>query len=191
MTQIKMAMDPYFFGYGSLVNRWTHDYPDARPARAQGWRRVWRHITNHRGAVLTAVPDPGTTIEGLVAAVPGADWQALDTREAGYDRVDAAEQIAHDLSPTTRVAIYTIPATKHPAAPGPQPVLLSYLDVVIQGYLREFGEEGALRFFDTTDNWGPVRDDRVEPLYPRHQRLTADERAFVDDQLSSRGIERL
>ena len=26
-------------------------------------------------------------------------------------------------------------------------VLLSYIDVVVQGYLREFGEDGVARFF--------------------------------------------
>ena len=32
-------MHPRFFGYGSLVNRDTHDYPNAVRATLSGWRR--------------------------------------------------------------------------------------------------------------------------------------------------------
>ncbi len=32
--------DPYFFGYSSLVNLATHDFPDPRPATLRGWRRA-------------------------------------------------------------------------------------------------------------------------------------------------------
>jgi len=62
---------------------------------------------------------------------------------------------------------------------------MSYLDVVIQGYLRAFGQDGALRFFETTDGWGsPILNDRAAPRYPRHQALRPDETAFVDEQLA-------
>ena len=178
---------PYFFGYGSLVNRATHAYPGAAPATARGWRRLWRHTRGRQSAILTAVPDPDSRIEGLVAAVPGADWTALDLREAAYDRVDASLHVLHELGPV-EVAIYTIPHDKHPPADRPAPILLSYLDVVVQGYLQVFGEDGARRFFDTTDGWeGAVLDDRAAPVYPRHQRLDPGERAFVDAQLAARG----
>lgn len=183
--------DPWFFGYGSLVNRATHAYPDARPATAIGWRRVWRHIADRPHAVLTAVPDPDSRIEGLIATVPDADWQALDAREAAYDRVDAAGDVDHGLGDDIALAIYWIPKDKHPGAEEPRPVLLSYLDVVIQGYLREYDVAAARRFFATTDGWGPVRDDRAAPVYPRHQTLTEDERGFVDAELKLRGIHRL
>lgn len=63
--------DAFFFGYGSLVNRATHDYGQARPASLPGWRRAWRHTALRPVAFLTAEPDPASTIEGLIAAVPG------------------------------------------------------------------------------------------------------------------------
>ncbi|MDF1855976.1 gamma-glutamylcyclotransferase family protein [Pseudooceanicola sp.] len=192
MTQIKSGgMDPFFFGYGSLVNRATHDYPEAQPARARGWRRTWRHIAGRRAAVLAAIPDPDSVIDGLIAAVPAADWQALDRREEAYDRVEAAGQIDHAMGPDTQVAIYTIPVAKHPPAPQKQPVLLSYLDVVIAGYLREFDADAALRFFDTTDGWGTVLDDRADPIYPRHQRLSRSDHDFVDQALVRHGVPRV
>ncbi|NIZ10460.1 gamma-glutamylcyclotransferase family protein [Pseudooceanicola sp. HF7] len=177
------ATDPHFFGYGSLVNRRTHVYGGARPAVAEGWRRVWRHTALRPFAILTAVPAPGTRIEGLVAAVPGADWAALDEREFAYDRVLTAD-VSHDLAPPPEVAIYTIPEDKHPPAPEPTAILLSYLDVVVQGYLREFGEAGVARFFETTDGWeAPVLQDRADPAYPRAQPLTPQELALVDHWL--------
>jgi hypothetical protein len=70
----------------------------------------------------------------------------------------------------------------------PAPILMSYLDVVVQGYLREFGQAGAEDFFATTDGWDiPVLDDRAAPRYPRHQALTGDERALVDALLREVG----
>ena len=185
-----MQNNPYFFGYGSLVNRTTHDYVDIRPATAQGWRRLWRHTALRPFAILTAVPAPGTEIEGLIAAVPGADWQALDDREFAYDRVAHGGAVLHDLSHPAEIAIYTIPEDKHPRAEDLHPIQLSYLDVVVQGYLREFGEDGAERFFATTEGWdSPVLDDRAAPLYPRHRELAADEQAFVDAMLARLGSE--
>ncbi|WP_226779125.1 gamma-glutamylcyclotransferase family protein [Oceaniglobus trochenteri] len=175
-------IDPMFFGYGSLVNRATHAYPDLRPARLAGWRRVWRHTDISETAFLTAVPHADTTIDGVLARVPGGDWAALDLRETGYERVavriDAAD-----------AAVYSIAEGRHGAPETPRHILLSYLDAVIQGFLREFGAEGVARFFATTDGWdAPVLDDRGAPRYPRHQTLNDDERALVDRGLAGVGV---
>ncbi|KAF0676670.1 gamma-glutamylcyclotransferase family protein [Profundibacterium mesophilum] len=182
---------PFFFGYGSLVNRRTHGHSAAITARLDGWRRVWRHTDLRPVAYLTAVPSPGSSIEGLIAAVPGADWRALDHRERAYDRVPVT-QIAHGAGQPLAVELYTIPPGKHRAPDRTHPVLLSYLDVVVQGYLAEFGPEGAARFFRSTDGWdAPILDDRAQPLYPRAQTLSAAERAFVDDWLDRLAVRRM
>ena len=171
----------YFFGYGSLVNRATHAYAEAHPARIPGWRRVWRHTAHHPYAFLTAVPAPGTSIDGLIAGVPGGDWEALDEREAGYDRL-LAEAVDHPVERAIDIQIYSIPPTKHAAPEAARPILLSYLDVVVQGYLTEFGADGVEAFFATTDGWdAPLLDDRNAPRYPRAQALTPEETALVDD----------
>ena len=177
-------MTPYFFGYGSLVNRATHDYPDAHPARLQGWRRAWVRTRRRDVVFLTVIPDPDTTIEGLIAAVPGADWAALDLREAGYTRQPSAQSILHPLAPPPDIAHYTIPPQEQ--CPDDNHVILrSYLDVVVQGYLREFGEDGVARFFETTSGWHtPIRDDRAAPVYPRHQPLGTHETELVDHHLA-------
>ncbi|SLN21109.1 hypothetical protein ROA7450_00745 [Roseovarius albus] len=179
----------YFFGYGSLVNRSTHDFAPAHPARLQGWRRVWRHTTLRPVAYLTVHPAPGAEIEGLIAPVPGADWAALDERERAYDRISATEQTEHALQPTPNIAVYAISEIKHDKPATQTSVLLSYLDVVVQGYLNEFGKSGVSRFFETTDGWdAPIINDRSDPIYPRHQNLSPYERALVDEHLRSRGL---
>ncbi len=195
---------PYFFGYGSLVNRRTHDYSDAHRGAVHGWRRAWRHTPDRDVAFLTAVPCPHSQIEGLIAGVPGADWRALDEREFAYDRLPVTEAVRHAAgsalaraaetagglqdaaaAPALDIAIYAIPEGRHLPPETAHPILLSYLDVVLQGYLEEFGEDGARRFIETTDGWdAPLLDDRAAPRYPRHQRLSRDELAFVDELIA-------
>ena len=169
-----------FFGYGSLVNRATQDYPGVKRATVSGWRRAWRHTGARKVAFLTAVPCPNTRIDGLLAEVPGGDWAALDAREWAYIRAPA--------EPGRGAQIYHIPADLHTAPSQTHPILLSYLDVVVQGYLNEFGETGVARFFATTDGWeAPIINDRTAPQYPRAQQLSPDETALVDAMLSDVG----
>jgi len=182
-------MTPYFFGYGSLVNRNTHAYPDARPARLDGWRRQWVRTEGRDIVYLSVVQNPATRIDGLIAAVPGADWAALDQREYSYERHASGGAVVHDLVPAPDIAHYAIPE-EIAVNDGDHVILLSYLDVVVQGFLREFGTDGAERFFDTTDGWEtPILDDRTAPIYPRHQTLTAEETAVVDGHMKRLSVQ--
>lgn len=177
-------MSAYFFGYGSLVNRRTHHYSDAHTARLQGWRRAWVCTPARDGAFLSVMPDTSCTIDGLIAAVPHADWTALDAREAGYTRQLSNGAVTHPLDPGVRIAHYAVPA-ENTRARGDHVIVLSYLDVVVQGFLEAFGAQGVARFFDTTDNWDiPILNDRAAPRYPRHQQLTPAETALVDHHLT-------
>jgi hypothetical protein len=172
---------PYFFGYGSLVNTRTHDYRRARPARLRGWRRAWVHTDLRPVAFLSAVPCEHSAIDGLIAEVPGADWAALDEREFAYDRLPAQGAVDHDLPTQTDIAVYAVPAHSQQAASHRHPILLSYLDVVVQGYHQVFGREGVADFVTTTDGWdAPILNDRAAPQYPRHQALSPQETALVD-----------
>lgn len=185
--------DPFFFGYGSLVNRATHDYPRALPARVRGWRRVWRHTWLRDLAFLSVHPVDGAEIDGLVAAVPGADWAALDARERAYDRVPVCPgMVAHGHPERLDIQLYrTSPRHESPHGAG-HPVLLSYIDTVAQGFWDVFGRAGAEAFFATTDGWDiRVIDDRAAPLYPRATALTVPQRGAVDDQLDRLGVRRL
>ncbi|WP_371168404.1 gamma-glutamylcyclotransferase family protein [Aliiroseovarius sp. 2305UL8-7] len=176
--------DPYFFGYGSLVNRRTHAYENAQPARVNGWRRAWRRSPSRDICYLTAVPDRDDYIEGLIASVPGSDWVALDERERAYARVPLGRELRHNAGDLD-VAIYAIAQGEHHSPTDQNPVLLSYIDVVVQGYLTEFGLDGAVHFFETTEGWhAPIIDDRAAPIYPRAQVLTDEELSVVDEGLS-------
>ena len=69
------------------------------------------------------------------------------------------------------------------------PVLLSYVDTVIAGFLNRFGENGPQHFVDTTLDWHvPVLNDRRDPRYSRAVRPTCDERARVDALMASLGV---
>lgn len=176
--------DPFFFGYGSLVNRRTHDFPDTHAARVTGWRRAWRHTPLRALSFLTVVPAADDFVEGLIAAVPGADWAALDERERAYDRHDVSHRVRHVAGRDLEVAIYAIPEGFHRAPTEDNPVLLSYIDTVVQGFLTEFGPAGVAHFFETTEGWDvPILNDRAAPVYARAQPTTARERDIVDDSL--------
>jgi hypothetical protein len=133
------------------------------------------------------IPDAATTIDGLIADVPHGDWAALDAREHGYSRIASGAAVVHPRDPAPQISHYSVPretwlngAENH--------ILLSYLDVVVQGYLREYGAGGVADFFATTDRWDtPVLDDRSAPLYPRAQALTRQETALVNQHLALRG----
>ncbi|MCV6823544.1 MULTISPECIES: gamma-glutamylcyclotransferase family protein [Halocynthiibacter] len=172
--------NPFFFGYGSLVNQSTHTYTNAHRAHVTGWRRTWRFTPHHPVSLLTAIRCDESSIDGLIAEVPGADWAALDERESGYNR-HVTDAVRHPLAFTPEIAIYAVPEQEPFDADEGPGILLSYLDVVVQGYLREFGEEGVADFFATTDGWDiPILNDRLAPKYPRAQELSPSETALVD-----------
>ena len=196
MTEIRAAETPDaasrveppsgVFGYGSLMNAATHEYVGLAPARLAGWRRRWTHAATRPAAFLTAEPAPGFAIEGAVARVPAVAWAALDAREAAYDRHEVGPAIAEA---TGRIVVYAVPPDRR-GPPSPRhPVLLSYLEVVIQGAMALHGEGGAAAFFDTTGGWGVVLDDRAAPRYLRAQAISAAERAAVDEGLARLGVE--
>ncbi len=166
--------DPFFFGYGSLVNRKTHEYENCQTATISGWKRAWVRVPQRSLCILTAVPNKGGELSGLIASVPNADWAALDKREILYNRGTA-------LIAAKPVAIYEIPLENRGVPTDENPILLSYLDVVVQGYLHEFGETGVQAFFETTENWhAPILNDRADPVYPRAQKLSKTETELVD-----------
>ena len=173
----------YIYGYGSLVNRGTHDY-DAHPARLQGWRRVWRHTIARPVAFLSAEPDPDSAIDGLIMAAPHGD-AALEKREHAYDRHDVTPHVDHSLDHPMNIQVYAVSEARHPGTDAVHPIWLSYIDVVVQGYHQIYGASGVQQFFETTQGWNaPVIDDRDAPHYPRHQKLTPAETKLTDDWLA-------
>ena len=108
----------------------------------------------------------------------------LDQREAAYRRHDVSTSVRHN-GLTAETAVYQV-KPEHIAGTEDHPILLSYLDVVVQGYLKVHGPAGVAHFFATTDGWeASVLDDRADPIYPRHQPLDANERKLVDHHLAA------
>ena len=182
-------MDPFFFGYGSLVNRQTHDYPDAMPATIRGWRREWRRSLAFGRTFLSVVPDPDATIDGMLARVPRADWAALDAREAGYARHPLLSEHLTSARPVAAQLYAIAPEASQPAGPD-HPIRLSYLDVVVAGFMAEFGASGVTRFFQSTSGWTAALDDRAAPLYARARPVSAEVQALVDDWLTRFAVAR-
>ena len=133
--------------------------------------------TSH--AEWPACPADKTKLYGLIAKVPNNDWKSLDLREKGYNR--KSTNCIINSGEVKSPQIYYVPEYNFSIRNNNKGLLQSYLDCVIQGYLKQFGEEIATEFFSTTDGWDiTIRDDRLNPLYPRHVDLTKSERAFID-----------
>lgn len=136
-------------------------------------------------AFLSVVPDAASAIDGVIAPVPNDDWASLDAREYAYDRILVTDIVEHGAKAVRDVSIYAIPPENAAPPDEEHPILLSYVDAVLQGYLHHFGPAGATLFAQTTQGWDTgVLNDRDAPVYPRAQTLTVEEQTFVDDLLS-------
>ena len=178
-----------YFGYGSLINDATRPVGHgANNAVLKGWRREWRvinpvaHGTHGLKGVcsLGIAPDAHSTIAGVVVQEPLCNLAALDEREHRYERL-VVEDGALAPCPQRDVFVYRSLAEHRIWAHDACPILRSYVDCVMQGVLRRFGEAGLADFIHTTDGWDlPLLNDRDAPLYPRSVVLTEDERALID-----------
>lgn len=175
---------PYYFGFGSLVNE--HTLPANalwHKATLTGWRRSWRHPIDaeQRWAAMDVVADENSSIEGLLVVGGGEIDDYLTAREAGYKPHPLNhEQLQVDGSLPAQAEVY-LWTSKSPHTDNTQLYLMqSYVDVVMAGYLRNFGEAGLERFVQTTDNWHlPVFDDRAQPRYPRAVQLSEAELQLI------------
>lgn len=172
------------FGYGSLVNSNTHDYGTLQKATLLGWRRRWHYTTIRDLAFLSVEPDSDSKIQGVVMAVP-LENEALQSRESDYDRHSVTNQISMHPQQETDTSVFAIPALVH-REPGPDSaLLLSYIDVVVQGYHQLFGETGVQDFFTSTHGWGAqIINDRSAPIYPRYQSLSRAQTEMTDHWLN-------
>ncbi|MBC7283114.1 gamma-glutamylcyclotransferase family protein [Hoeflea sp.] len=199
-----------YFGYGSLVNRATlgPGVVAAWPARLRGWRRTWRArpdmgptplavlAPGPAPCLLSAHPDPGSAIDGLLVIDLADNLTSVDAREfryhrrlIGVDALDFGGEIPA-LARRAEIPLHVYEARiEHPPVAGPSPILRSYLDTVMQGFLCEFGETGLSRFVAETEAFDrPVLEDREAPLYGRAVALSPGEIALFDAVLApSRG----
>ena len=187
-----------YFGYGSLVNRVTHrtSILGAVPGRLSGWQRLWRprpdmadDVSGGREiALLTAGRRAEAAIDGLLVFDRVENLPSVDQREACYHRrpLDAANLTFFGEAPPSLPPLYIYEAFEAvPVVRQPPPILRSYLDAVMQGFMREFGEEGVHRFVDETGGFAdtPICEDRAAPVYPRAVRLSPEEEALFTSLL--------
>lgn len=178
----------FFFGYGSLVNTSSHNFHNISNARLVGWRRVWQRTNLRDFSFLSVHRSDNFSIDGVIALVPDGNWIKLDEREAGYDRIIGSEMIEHTSLKSDSISFYRIPDHKF-CSVEKCPILLSYLDVVLMGFLQRFGKQGFSNFFETTDGWDcGVFNDRNNPRYPRAQEYENDFYSSVDNAITDREI---
>ncbi|WP_290998070.1 gamma-glutamylcyclotransferase family protein [Hoeflea sp.] len=196
-----------YFGYGSLVNRLTlrPGVVAAWPARLSGWRRTWRArpdmgptppaalAPGPAPCLLSAHPDPRSAIDGLLVIDLAENLASVDAREFRYHRraIGVEDLIFNGDAPALArragISLHVYEARiEHPPVDGPAPILRSYLDTVMQGFLREFGAEGLRRFVAETAAFDrPVLEDRRQPLYARAVTLSPDEIGLFDAVLEA------
>ena len=128
------------------------------------------------------IVDPAGTGRSRAARGSGA---ALDQRERNYQKVnlDASSFVIenNNVSALDELSIHVYRSPPVAVPKRPLSLLRSYLDVVMQGYLREFGEAGVAGFIETTKGFElQIHEDRQKPLYSRHQPISDDECAIFE-----------
>lgn len=140
------------FAYGSLVNLATVTLSiTTRPATVYGFVRQWRNCRTsgtYRVCALTLQPRAGKSIDGLLIRGGFALRTYLAERES-----QEKEILVRAICAGRPVDAQTFVArTRYRRWPTAQcPIWLSYVDCVLQGYLRQFGQQGLERFMATTE----------------------------------------
>lgn len=190
-----------YFGYGSLVNADTIPAgTEVTPGRLKGWKREWRVCgTGENGlgrCALTVREDPGCEIRGVAVREPLSGLAALQAREKRYEMVEGIGSVfrcdAAGRPGSEGLFLFRASAPHYRWGTQTHPILQSYLDCVLAGYFRLWGEEGIDHFIETTDGWQvPVLADRHAPHYVRSVVLTAELADLIDGKLRSLGIQYL
>lgn len=207
LRQVQRNPDKWvaYFGYGSLVNDRTRN-PDSFgiAGRLKGFRRHWtiwsagpeRQLFGFEGvAALSVSEDPTSAIDGLLVFDHKSHLPKVDEREVHYDRTifDMADFESDEIVPQgVETYIYLGWSADITRLDPSAPILQSYCDAVMQGFLHKFGEQGLTRFIQETEGWDiPVVMDREQPLYPRHVTLSEAERLQVDAALDAANAQRV
>ena len=186
-----------YFGYGSLVNDDTRNKESFGFAgRLKGYRRrwsIWSASAERRAfgfggvAALSVTACKNSYCDGLLIFDRKDHLPKVDEREAMYDRValDLTDFSASEALPDgIDCYIYVGHAPDTNVIDPHYPILQSYVDAVMQGFLDKFGEEGVARFVDETDGWQtPIVCDRDRPYYPRSVKLSIAEEELIDHYL--------
>jgi len=191
-----------YFGFGSLVNQATlrTNYIDAIPTRLAGWRRHWQgrsHNADDHGALLSIHPHEKGELFGMLVVDHLENLPLVDERESGYSRVEINTDVlklsfeGHKLHTVADLPAHLyVYVAKTPEVEGTHlPLLQSYTDAVMQGYLREYGQFGLSHFIETTIGFNrAIVRDRQHPRYARAVDLPAVQADLFDGILRDAGV---
>lgn len=187
-----------YFGYGSLVNVDTIPREaEVTPGRLTGWLRQWRVCGQGEDGqgrcALTVRQEEGSEIWGVMAREPRTRLADLELREQRYLKVEAVGvafrcEALQQQGPDDLFLFQAAPEHTRWGCDR-HPILQSYLDCVLAGYFRTWGEGGIDHFLATTDGWHvPVLADRERPRYPRRIVLDPELADLIDGKLRALGI---
>lgn len=187
-----------YFGYGSLVNIDTIPAnAEVTPGKLSGWLREWRVCGQGEDGqgrcALTVRQEDGAEIWGVMAREPRTQLADLERREQRYVKVEAVGVSfrCEALQQPGPEDLFLFQASPEHLRWGcdRHPILQSYLDCVLAGFFRTWGEAGIDHFLDTTDGWHvPVLRDRARPHYPRRVMLDLELAELIDEKLREHGV---
>ncbi len=187
-----------YFGYGSLVNSATIP-PETQitPGTLHGWVREWRVCgadpAGKGRCALTVREAPGTDILGVMAQEPFSRLDELEARERRYEKVSAIGGAfrcdAENRPGPVSLFLFRAAPEFYRWGNARHPILQSYLDCVLVGFYRIWGEVGIDHFLATTRGWHvPILRDREAALYPRSVKLQPETARLIDDKLQEIGV---
>jgi hypothetical protein len=138
---------------------------------------------------LTVTRRPGVQLDGVFILDDAEGIAAVDRREAGYERVRLEPGEVDAPFDELNAFLYVSSEANTRWGDDEYPILRSYLDCVLAGYIDVWGPDGARRFIQTTEGWQvPILNDRGMPQYPRAVALDEFSRSTIDDLLKQNGI---
>lgn len=163
----------YIFAYGSLINKQSRNKNmknvEVIYGEVKGYRRSWCiSVTDRKFTALGLVEDSSAICNGIYIPVSDEDIISFDKRELDgsgfqYERV-RIDSKSCDKAFSDDI-VYTYLTLKEKEATKSEPLIQSYIDVVLAGcldYEKGFAEDFCNQTFGWSQYW---INDREEPLY--------------------------
>jgi hypothetical protein len=185
-------MKNYIFGYGSLVNIQSRNITGESvligPVRVRGLRRSW-NVQTRESTALGLIEIPESICNGIIVSVSDQELERFDVREipTKYRRIELSKNNV-ELSDGNIVdgLLWTYIAIDPKPSDEKHPILQSYVDVVLTGFL-DFGIDFAKEFINSTEGWNNLVNDRDNPRYSRFLEKL-ERKNEIDTLISSVGL---
>jgi len=174
-----METKNFIFGYGSLISEESRKKTGLSKksyiAKLNGFKREWNiKIHEAKATALGIIKNSESFCNGIIFEIPEKEIKNFDKRENKYYsriEIDPNSLNIKEFPNIQNIKIWVY-VTKKPTTPTKDfPILLSYIDVVLNGCLK-INENFAKDFINTTSNWKYTENDRNNPRYPRAEKNT-------------------